>query len=232
MTQNTVLLIGENERNSQIHESLDEEGYQVIAGHDAARILEMARQESADLIILDSDTMDEKSNDICRLLREATDAPILVIADNSDDSDIVIVLEGGADSYLAKPFGIRELTARVKALLRRTRLIEQSRIENKPEKPGINIGELIIHPDSHLVHHDGATVRLTRMEYNLLSFLVTNRGVAFSREQLLEKVWDNEFDGYARTVDAHIWSLRQKLEENPHQPVHLLAVRGFGYKFV
>jgi DNA-binding response OmpR family regulator len=164
--------------------------------------------------------------EVCRRLRADSDVPILMLTARGEEMDRVLGLEIGADDYLTKPFSMRELTARVRALLRRS----AARIA--PNAAAIVAGRLRIDPRGRTVLRDGRDVLLKAREFDLLFFLARNAGQVFTREQLLEQVWGYEFFGGSRTVDVHIRWIRAKIEEDPAQPRHLLTMRGVGYKFV
>jgi DNA-binding response OmpR family regulator len=164
--------------------------------------------------------------EVCRRLRAESDVPILMLTAKSEEMDKVIGLELGADDYLTKPFSMRELMARVKALLRRSGSREDADVSR------IVAGELELDARGRTVRRAGREVILKPKEFDLLFFLAKNAGQVFTREQVLEHVWAYDFFGGSRTVDVHIRWLREKLEATPSRPRHLLTIRGVGYKFV
>ncbi|MDO8715238.1 MAG: response regulator transcription factor [Dehalococcoidales bacterium] len=226
---NDKILVVEDDRNllDTIKYNLHKEGYEVVTAADGAKALETARAEKPDLIILDVMLPEVSGLEVCRILRKETTTPILMLTARVEETDKIVGLETGADDYMTKPFSLRELIARVRAMLRRTKMAE-NKTEVKAET--MTIGDIKIDVARHLVFKGAATVELTPKEFDLLAFLAGNKGFVFSRDQLLEKVWGYEFAGDTRTVDVHIRWLRQKLEDNPEKPAHLLTVRGTGYK--
>jgi DNA-binding response OmpR family regulator len=170
--------------------------------------------------------------DVCRILRQEMSVPILILTARTEDIDKVVGLEMGADDYMTKPFSMRELLARVKALLRRVRLIREELQEDEaPQSERMVYDNLIVDLTRREVVLSGEPVRLKPKEYELLVFLLRNRGMALSRDLILERVWGWDYDGGTRTVDVHVRWLREKLEADPAQPVRIVTVRGVGYRF-
>ena len=165
--------------------------------------------------------------EVCRILRREMTVPILMLTARTDEIDKIVGLEIGADDYMTKPFSMRELVARIRAMLRRA---EISRSQPAIEPEYLEIGDLKIDISRHQVFHKNELLDLTPKEYDLLVFLAKNNGFVFSREKLLEKVWGYDYAGGTRTVDVHIRWLRQKIETDPAHPRNLLTVRGAGYK--
>jgi len=192
-----------------------------------------AAGEGPDLVVLDVLLPKLDGFEVCRRIRQRSAVPILMLTAKTDEVDRVVGLELGADDYLVKPFSMRELIARVKALLRRRDLLaaELSRQPIPANEDRLVAGDLEIDIPGHRVTKDGVPISLTPKEFDLLAFLVRHRGNVFSAERLLEQVWgyDNTFD--ARTVPVHMRSLREKLEQEPSQPRRLETVRGVGYRF-
>jgi two-component system OmpR family response regulator len=223
----TKILIVEDDRNLQktLAYNLEREKYRVFTAGDGVKGLEIARREKPDLIILDLMLPEMSGLEVCRILRQETIVPILILTARAEETDKVVGLEIGADDYMTKPFSMKELIARVHAMLRRTLMVA-------PDISGgvIKIGSLSIDLSRHIVMVNDKVLELTPKEYDLLAFLAINRGIVFSREQLLEKVWGYEYAGDTRTVDVHVSWLRQKIEEDPHMPQLLLTVRGTGYR--
>jgi DNA-binding response OmpR family regulator len=169
--------------------------------------------------------------DVTRTLRKESNVPILMLTARDDEIDRVLGLELGADDYLTKPFSMRELLARVKAMLRRARAAKD---EADPARAGTKLltsGNLEIDLVRHEAKLDGKVVGLKPKEFDVIVFLVENRGQVFSREQLLERVWGWEFSGGSRTVDVHVRWLRSKIERDPENPKRIVTVRGVGYRF-
>ncbi|MBT9149296.1 MAG: winged helix-turn-helix domain-containing protein [Dehalococcoidia bacterium] len=205
--------------------NLEKEGYTVVTAVDGIQALDSARSESPDLIILDIMLPQLDGFEVCRILRKDMAVPILILTAKGEEIDKVIGLEWGADDYMVKPFSMRELKARIKAILRRTASEPQS-----AEEGVLKIGDLTIDPGGHKVTLGESVVTLNPKEYDLLAFLVKNKGRVFSREHLLERVWGYDYVGDTRTVDVHIRWLREKIESDPSKPRRLITVRGTGYK--
>ena len=223
------VLVVEDDRNllETIKYNLVKEGYEALVAVDGAEALEIARNEKPDLIILDIMLPKIDGFEVCRILRREMNVPIIMLTARTDETDRIMGLDTGADDYMTKPFSIRELLARIRALLRRAGMAEAKLPENAAI---IKIGDITIDLNRHRVISKGQTLELTAKEYDLLVFLAQNESYVFSREQLLEKVWGYDFAGDTRTVDVHIRWLRQKIEDDPANPMHLLTVRGTGYK--
>jgi len=207
--------------------NLVKEGYETLTAADGGEALEIARKGKPDLIILDIMLPVIDGFEVCRILRKETIIPIIMLTARIDETDRIMGLDTGADDYMTKPFSIRELLARIRALLRRAGMAETKLPENKAI---INIGDVVIDLNRHRVSNKRQIIELTAKEYDLLVFLAQNESYVFSREQLLEKVWGYDFAGDTRTVDVHIRWLRQKIETDPANPKHLLTIRGTGYK--
>jgi DNA-binding response OmpR family regulator len=193
----------------------------------------MAREEQPDVVLLDLMLPRLDGFEVCRILRREMNVPILMLTARGDEVDRVVGLEVGADDYLTKPFSMRELIARVKALLRRVRLIrEELAGEKGPGKPEqLTFDDLVIDLDRREVLVRGEPVRLKPQEYELLLFLVRHPGMALSRDLLLERVWGWDYGGGSRTVDVHVRWLREKIEADPANPERIVTVRGVGYCF-
>ena len=205
--------------------NLSREGYEVRAERDGIAGLQAAQADMPDLIILDLMLPGMDGLDICRQLRRTSAVSILMLTARNDEVDKVVGLEMGADDYVTKPFSMRELIARVKALLRR----------NAPPpalaaQPPLKFGPFTLDSSRHEIRRGGTPLVLTPLEYNLLEFLLRNHGATFSRETLLEKVWGYDYAGDSRTVDVHVRSLREKIEDTPGAPRRILTVRGVGYR--
>jgi len=212
--------------------SLKKEGHHVLTATDGAEAIEVARAEKPDLIILDLMLPGVDGLEVCRILRKETAAPIVMLTAKTAEIDKIVGLELGADDYVTKPFSMRELMARVKAALRRTKMMRQEDLPSADAGPApIRIGELEVDFAQHRVLLAGSAVELSPKEFDLLAFLVKHRHQVFSRDHLLEHVWGYEYAGDTRTVDVHIRWLRQKIEDDPPRPQRLLTVRGVGYKF-
>jgi DNA-binding response OmpR family regulator len=205
--------------------NLERDGYRVVTAGDGEQAIGLARSERPDLLILDLMLPVMDGLEVCRVLRREMSLPILMLTAKTEEVDKVVGLELGADDYVTKPFGMRELIARVRALLRRT--------ESATDDGAVTMttGDLSIDLKRHEVSRRGERLDLKPKEFDLLLFFVRNRGRAFTREQLLRDVWGYDFYGDSRTVDVHVRWLRQKIEEEPAKPVRLITVRGTGYRF-
>ena len=204
--------------------NLLKEGYQVSTALDGSRALELARSERPDIIILDIMLPVLNGYEVCRILRKEMTAPILMLTAKDDEVDKIVGLDVGADDYMTKPFSMRELLARVRAMLRR------SEMQAPSTDTAIKVGEIEVDTSRHEIFRNGKTLTLRPKEFDLLAFLARNKGLVFTREQLLEKVWGYDYAGDSRTVDVHVRWLREKIEDNPNEPRLLLTVRGVGYK--
>jgi DNA-binding response OmpR family regulator len=217
--------------------SLQRQGYEVALAADGLKALEVARQVQPDLVVLDVMLPNLDGYEVCRILRQETSAPILMLTARADEVDKVVGLEVGADDYLTKPFSMRELIARVKALLRRVRLVrEEMAAESNGIAPDVP-SERFIFPDLVIdlsrreVSYRGEVFHLKPKEFDLLVFLARNRGMVLSRDLILERVWGWDYDGGSRTVDVHVRWLREKIEADPANPARIVTVRGIGYRF-
>jgi two-component system, OmpR family, phosphate regulon response regulator PhoB len=225
----TVLVVDDEELiRDTVALALGDEGYTVVVAEDGRQALELARQaERVDLIVLDLMLPHINGLDLCRLLRrEGNGVPILMLTAKSSETDRVVGLEVGADDYLAKPFGMRELVARCRAVLRR-----QSRQQTLDNSLILRCGDLWMHPQECRVMVNEVPVDLSPKEFRLLELFMRNPRRVWSREQLIERVWGPDFMGDTKTVDVHIRWLREKLEKDPSHPQYLVTVRGFGYRF-
>jgi Response regulators consisting of a CheY-like receiver domain and a winged-helix DNA-binding domain len=211
--------------------NLLKEGYEVVIAADGVRALEVARSEKPDLIILDIMLPKLDGFEVCRILRKETTVPILMLTAKVEEIDKVVGLEIGADDYMTKPFSLRELLARIRAMLRRTEMAREEALSDEVPLPTMKVNDLEIDFARHKVSLGKSILDLSPKEFGLLAFLARNRGQAFTRDHLLEKIWGYDYAGDTRTVDVHIRWLRQKIEADPSHPQHLLTVRGVGYKF-
>ena len=207
--------------------NLNKEGYHVVTAFDGGQALDVARKNRPDIILLDVMLPVIDGFEVCRILRKEMTVPILMLTAKDSEIDKIVGLEIGADDYLTKPFSMRELLARIRAMLRRSDMLE-----SKPPKEDISIrvGELEIDKGRRQVSVGGRVTELTKMEFDLLLFLAENKGIVFGREKLLDKVWGYDYQGETRTVDVHIRWLREKIEADPGNPSYLITVRGAGYK--
>ena len=215
-----------------VQEALSAEGFEVSAcgdGNEALAMLTGAQADSIDALVLDLMLPGMGGLDLCRELRQLNNTtPILVISARDSETDRVLGLEVGADDYLVKPFGLRELVARCRALLRRSQRI---RPESTDRVDIIEHANLCLYCQEFRVTRDGEDLSLAPKEYKILELLMRNPKRVWSRDQLLEQIWGIDFVGDTKTVDVHIRWLREKIETTPSSPDHIRTVRGFGYRF-
>ena len=218
--------------------TLSRQGYDVSVSSDGAKALDVARRERPDLVILDVMLPALDGFEVCRILRQEMSAPILMLTARTDEVDKVVGLEVGADDYLTKPFSMRELSARVKALLRRVRLVREEMANEERTEDGDGAGaerlvfsDLTIDLGRREMYYKQQLFHLKPKEFELLVFLARNRGIVMSRDLILERVWGWDYDGGSRTVDVHVRWLREKIEKDPSNPTRLVTVRGIGYRF-
>jgi two-component system, OmpR family, response regulator len=220
------VLIVEDDSNllSALSYSLNKEGYNVVTAVDGAEALVKFRGEKPELVLLDIMLPTLSGLEVCRIIRKESTIPIILLTARAEETDKITGFDLGADDYVTKPFSMRELMARVRALLRREHA--------GSEITGLilTFGAISIDTDRHTVKKNNELINLTPKEFDLLAFLAQNKGLVFSRDKLLEKVWGYDFGGSTRTVDVHIRWLREKIEVDPENPKYLITVRGTGYK--
>ena len=210
--------------------NLSREGYETLEALDGEAGLHLARTADPDLILLDVMLPKLDGFSICRQLREGgVSTPIIMLTAREEENDKVFGLEAGADDYITKPFSMRELMARVKANIRRRTLDSADGPAPSQEMPSTG---LVLDPDGFAARKNGVLVELTQKEFDLLSFLMAAPDKVFTREELLEKVWNYDYYGDMRTVDVTVRRLREKIEDDPGKPAHILTKRGAGYYFV
>lgn len=223
---NELILVVDDEPKivKQARDYLENGGFRVATAGDGKIALATARHERPDLVVLDLNLPEMDGLDVCRALRRESDVPIIMLTARVDETDRLIGLELGADDYITKPFSPRELVARVRAVLRR--------VQGGVHQPGlVRAGDLEIDLRGHRVTRAGEPIQLTRTEFNLLATLAQHPGQTFTRAQLLDRLHGVAYDGYDRSVDAHVKNLRQKLEADPTEPRYVFTVYGVGYKF-
>ena len=230
MSEKTILVV-EDEENllETLRYKLTREGYQVIAARDGEQAIELARSGKPDLILLDLMLPKLDGIEVCRIVRKHMSIPILMLTAKGEEMDKVVGLEVGADDYVTKPFSMRELLARIRALLRRSNLPEKA--VEAGGKEALTAGELKVDLTGHRAWLGDKPLELKPKEFALLAFLMRHRGRALSREQLLDNVWGYEAVVDTRTVDVHIRWLREKIEPDPAHPQRIVTVRGMGYRF-
>jgi two-component system response regulator RegX3 len=205
---------------------LSKEGFEVKLVKDGQTAVDTFEKEGADLILLDLMLPGINGIEVCKNIRAKSNVPIIMVTAKNEEVDKVIGLELGADDYVTKPFSSRELVARIRAVLRRG-----SDVEVASDYGVLEVGPVRIDIDRHSVSVRGDAISLPLKEFDLLELLVRNSGRVLTRGQLIDRVWGNNYVGDTKTLDVHIKRLRAKIEKDPAEPVHLLTVRGLGYKF-
>ena len=219
-----ILTVEDDERiRTAVRMALEDEGWEVAESDNGEDALLQFGQQPTDVVLIDIMLPGIDGFDVCRSIRKVSDVPIVMVTARADTHDVVAGLEAGADDYLTKPFAPKELSARIRALLRRTRVSEAP-------APDMTFGDLEVLPDQGMVRRDGEEIHLTKTEFRLLVELATSPGKVFSREALLERVWGYGYFGDGRLVDVHIRRLRTKIERDAADPQHVVTVRGLGYK--
>jgi len=219
-----VLSVEDDERiRMAVKLALEDEGWTVDEAANGEEALALFTRAPTDVVLIDIMLPDIDGFEVCRAIRRNSDVPIIMVTARDDTHDVVAGLEAGADDYLTKPFAPKELSARIRALLRRVRATD-------PTSPHLRFGDLEIIADEGVVGRGGGDVHLTRTEFRLLVELATSPGKVFSREVLLDRVWGYDYFGDGRLVDVHVRRLRTKVEADAANPRHVVTVRGLGYK--
>jgi DNA-binding response OmpR family regulator len=225
-----VVLVIDDEDSIQklLNAALERDGYRIVGARDAAEGLIAFEREHPDVILLDVMLPDLSGREVCRRIRATSAVPIIMLSALDEEVDKVVGLELGADDYITKPFGMRELRSRVRAVLRRSQLAAAT-----PESDGerLEVGDVLLDPARRVVTVGAASVDLTYVEFELLQMLMSSPGRVFSRAQLLDGVWGSSDFREPRTVDVHVRHLREKLEPSPSEPRYIQTVRGVGYRF-
>ncbi len=220
-----ILTVEDDDRIRQaVKLALEDEGWNVDEADTGERALEVFQAHPADVVLIDIMLPGIDGFEVCRSIRRNSDVPIIMVTARDDTHDVVAGLEAGADDYLTKPFAPKELSARIRALLRRARSTESGGLER------IRVGELEISPQEGMVLKSGEQLHLTKTEFKLLVELASQPGKVFSREVLLERVWGYDYFGDGRLVDVHVRRLRTKVETDPASPRYVVTSRGLGYK--
>jgi DNA-binding response OmpR family regulator len=219
-----ILTVEDDERiRTAVKLALEDEGWSVEEAETGEIALEAFNHQPADVVLIDIMLPGIDGFELCRNLRRSSDVPIIMVTARADTHDVVAGLEAGADDYLTKPFAPKELSARIRAMLRRVR-------SSDPTSAHLRFGDLEIVPDEGVVRRDGIEIHLTKTEFRLLVELASSPGRVFSREVLLERVWGYGYFGDGRLVDVHVRRLRTKVEADAANPRHVVTVRGLGYK--
>ena len=225
---NLILIVDDEKPIADILKvNLTKNGYRVTEAYDGDEAIKKALNDDPDLVLLDVMLPGQDGFTVLNKIREKSSVPVIMLTARDEEVDKILGLELGADDYITKPFSLRELMARVKANLRRTKLSSG----DEGEKAKITFGDITIDLEKYEVIKRGNPVELTYREFELLKFLASRKGKIFSRETLLNKVWDYEFYGDVRTVDVTIRRLREKIEDNPSMPTYIMTKRGVGYFF-
>ncbi len=219
-----ILAVEDDERiRAALRMALEDEGWSVVEAESGEDAVELFDASLPDVVLIDIMLPGIDGFELCRTLRRSSDVPIIMVTARNDTHDVVAGLEAGADDYLTKPFAPKELSARIRAMLRRIRPSAQSHQR-------LTFGDLELIPEEGKVLRNGDEVHLTKTEFRLLCELADNPGKVFSRESLLDKVWGYDYFGDGRLVDVHVRRLRTKIELDPASPRHVVTVRGLGYR--
>ncbi len=211
----------------EVKSACEQEGYQVIEADSAAEALRQVEHSRPNVVLLEVTLPDGAGFDVCRELRKMDQSvPVIMMSTRSDEIDVVVALEIGADDYVGKPLRLRELVARMTAHLRRTRFESAEAIRSRLE-----FRDLVIDVNERRTYKSGKEVELTHTEFDLLTFLASNAGKVLSREKILNSIWGYEYPIETRVIDVHIRNLRRKIETQPSRPYYILAVPGIGYRF-
>lgn len=229
MTSNPTVLVVEDEESfiEALQIGLKREGFKVEVARDGMQALEMFDRVNPDLILLDVMLPKMSGIDVCRQLRKKTLTPIIMVTAKGAEIDTVVGLEVGADDYVTKPYRLRELTARMRAVMRRVPSSRGGEIEGS----SLTVGDISIDPEVYEVVIRGESVKLPLKEFELLHILMTNAGRVLPRETLIDRVWGTDYVGDTKTLDVHIKRLRSKIEEDSAQPTRIITIRGLGYKY-
>jgi two-component system response regulator RegX3 len=223
----TLVLVVEDEPNLRepLVYLLEKEGYEVIEAEDGNQAIDAYKRKNPDLILLDLMLPGISGNEVCRLIRQESQVPIIMITAKDTEIDKVVGLEIGADDYITKPYSTRELLARMKAVLRRGS-------EPLATDTGIlKAGPVVMDLDRHTVSVNGEPIQMPLKEFELLELLIENVNRVLTRGQIIDRVWGSNYFGDTKTLDVHVKRVRSKIEEDPSRPRHLITVRGLGYKF-
>jgi two-component system response regulator RegX3 len=204
---------------------LGKEGYDIVEAEDGLVAIEKFKQDTFDLILLDLMLPGADGNEVCRVIRQTSQVPIIMLTAKDDEIDKVVGLEIGADDYVTKPYSSRELLARMKAVLRRGG--EQAVVSDGV----LEAGSIRMDVERHMVYVNGQVVAMPLKEFELLELFLENVNRVLTRGQIIDRVWGSNYYGDTKTLDVHVKRLRSKIEEDPARPAHLLTVRGLGYKY-
>ncbi len=236
MEQLTVLVVEDEEAFiDALSIGLPKEGFTVEVARDGAEALDVFDRVNPDLVLLDLMLPRVSGLDVCRELRSRSEVPIIMVTAKSAEVDTVVGLEIGADDYVTKPYRVRELVARMRAVVRRSHQTVPAAPQPAPESPAVAqatvVGDVSIDPDRHEVEIRGSKVDLPLKEFSLLSYLMSNAGRVVTREMLIDRIWGADYVGDTKTLDVHIKRLRSKIEHDPSKPTRIVTIRGLGYKY-
>jgi two-component system, OmpR family, response regulator RegX3 len=235
-TNALTILVVEDEESfvDALQVSLEREGFRVVVARDGVEALEVFKAESPDLVLLDVMLPKLSGIDVCRAIRAIGTTPVLMVTAKTSEIDAVVGLEVGADDYIAKPFRIYELVARIRAVLRRSPVVSTlpaSSAAADDDSEMLLVGDVSLDPISHEVVVRGSKVALPLKEFELLELLLENAGRVLTREVLIDRIWGHDYVGDTKTLDVHIKRLRSKVEDDPGVPTRVLTIRGLGYKY-
>ncbi|MEJ5255423.1 MAG: response regulator transcription factor [Acidimicrobiales bacterium] len=233
MAQSTSVLLVEDEDSfvDALTIGLSREGFEVSVARDGAEALDVFDDVKPDLVLLDVMLPKVSGIDVCRELRSRSDVPIIMVTAKGSEIDTVVGLEVGADDYVAKPYRLRELVARMRAVLRRRSSGEDARSPADDLEDAITVGDVTVDHVRHEVTVRGQEVRLPLKEFELLSLLIENAGRVLTRDVLIDRIWGSDYVGDTKTLDVHIKRLRSKIEDDPANPTRIVTIRGLGYKY-
>jgi len=222
--KNTILVVDDEKEIVEVLAAyLEREDYEVLKAYDGRAALDIARRDEPDLILLDLMLPEVNGFEVCKLLRATSSVPIIMLTARDEETDKILCLEVGADDYITKPFSPREVLARVRAVLRRA-------VGEVANTEKLRLGEIAMDLAKHEVTKAGEAIALTPTEFKLLEAMARNPGRVFTRLQLIDYIQGYSFEGYERTIDAHVKNLRQKIEANPKRPRYIVTVFGVGYR--
>jgi len=224
------LLVVEDEESfiDALEIGLDREGFKVTIARDGQEALDKFAEGKFDAILLDLMLPKVSGLDVCRTIRAKSDSPIIIVSAKSEEVDMVLMLELGADDYVTKPYRLRELVARIRAVLRRRETYTPS---DEPSSEIIELGPILLDIDSRRCYVSGEEIKLRKKEFALLRNLLENPGRVMTREVLIDRVWGDDYVGDTKTLDVHIKRLRTLIEFDPKNPIHITTIRGVGYRF-
>ena len=229
MTTSVVLIEDETSISEPLHDALSANGFDVAVASNGQDGIRLVGDRNPDIVLLDLGLPDMDGRDVCRTLRQSSNVPIIMLTARGMETDRVVGLEIGADDYVTKPFSLAELTARMRAVLRRATPAPQAETPAAPSS--VSIGDLHLDERTWSATINGDTLALTRREFELLRLLMRNAGTVLTRERLMEEVWDENWFGPTKTLDVHVSALRRKINDDPTHPRYIHTVRGVGFRF-